>query len=85
VVKMCTSCEDAGKDEVLATHTFYDPLNTMFWTCDKHAGELLALAHLEPTEWVGCKLVPTVEESDTERHDRYRRSNLLQFPLRSVA
>jgi hypothetical protein len=83
--KNCTACYEAGNEPEDATHTFYDPHNTMLWLCDEHAEEILEDASTNPENWVGSKLLPSVEESDPERHARYKRSNLLRFPLKSVA
>lgn len=83
-VRACTVCEEHGK-EAIATHTYYDPRNTMVWTCDEHAEEILEDAHTDPQNWIGSKLVPTVEETSQERKERHARQNLLRFPLRCVA
>jgi hypothetical protein len=83
--KLCTLCEEMGAEQEPATHTYYSQHNTMTWCCDRHADELLREASIDPAYYVGSKLLPTVEESDTERKARYVRSNLLRFSLRTVA
>lgn len=83
--KLCMLCEEMGADPQPATHTYYSPNNTMTWCCDRHADDLLREAAVDPAYFVGSKLLPTIEESDTERHARHVRSNLLRFSLRTVA
>lgn len=61
-----------------ATHTFYTDLNTMSWCCDECAQDLLRNVRMHPEEWTGCRLVPTIEETDPERKERLKRTNLLQ-------
>jgi hypothetical protein len=84
VDRLCSLCEEVQVERP-ATHTYYTENNTMSWCCDPHATEILRDAHAAPSEWVGSKLVPTVEESDPERRERLKRTNLLQFPLRAVS
>ena len=84
MTKTCDLCYESGEDQE-AQFTFYDPNNTMTWCCSTHADSLMAEAQAHPGDWVGSKLVPTVEETDVERHARLNRTNLLKFSLKAVS
>jgi hypothetical protein len=82
--KTCDLCSDGGVDRA-AEFTYYSAENTMTWCCAHHADSLIEEARAHPSDWVGSKLVPTIEETDVERHARLNRTNLIRTQLRAVS